>query len=176
MVLVLLCSSCTFFTPENQSETGYYDLAHPEKIMLSVPVRVQNFTSSANERFRMSYRKDEVTLYSSDQSRWAQTPGNMLTKYLRLAFRNEEKDKPCPGKDPLIVSGEVLAFETTGTIAELAVNYTLQYKGRSVSKTVLFKEKMKHFSGQDFARAMSKASGRFARLIANESTMLVRKK
>ena len=49
--------SCTFFVPEKQLSTGAYDLEVPERIPMQIKVNVSNFSSIANERFRMSFRQ-----------------------------------------------------------------------------------------------------------------------
>lgn len=173
--LVLLTGGCTLFTPEAPSDAGYYDLEQPQRIPLKVPIEVATISSLANERFRMSFRENAVHTSSSDRNRWTQTPGILLTKYLRLAFRNEEKDAPADTSSKVRFSGEILTFDTTGSHAVLAVHYTLQYKNRSVCKTVLLREKMAEFTPEAFARAMSKAANRLGRLAAAESVLLAGK-
>ncbi|MBO5725390.1 MAG: hypothetical protein J6S58_11235 [Lentisphaeria bacterium] len=164
--------SCTFFVPEKQLSTGAYDLEVPERIPMQIKVNVSNFSSIANERFRMSFRQNAVLFRSRDLKRWTQTPGLLLTKYLRLAFRDGEKDHPADPVKKIQLSGEVLSFCTTDKEVELAVSYILRSKNRSVSKTVLLREKLENFSAETFARAMSKAAGRLAHRIAEESTLL----
>ena len=171
--LLCVCGcACTLFSPEEPSGTSYFDLEQPERIPLPVPVEVAPFSSASNERFRMSFRENAVLFRSSDRNRWAQTPGMLLTKYLRLTFRNGEKDVPADPGRKVHLKGEVLAFNTSGDQAELAVRYTLQYKDRVVGKTVLFREKMKQFTPEGFAHAMSRAAFRLAQLVRKESTLL----
>ena len=170
--LCLCVCACSFFAPEEQSGAWYYDLEQPERLPLQTPVDVAIFSSAANERFRMAIRENKVMFRSSDKNRWSQTPGMLLTRYLRIAFRSGEKDLPADSGGKVHLKGEVLSFNTDGKYAEMAVCYTLQYRERSVSKTVLLREKMKDFSPEGFASAMSRASSRFATIIQKESTLL----
>ncbi len=165
--IMLLCG-CSLMSPPAQSSIEYYDLVRPEKID-SVPIEVEQFASFSGERQRMAHRKDETVIKSSDFNKWIQSPGSMLTRYLRITFRNETGDSILKNTDPVTVRGEVLIFEVNNGFAELGVRYQMRYRKVSLSKTVLIKEKLERRGAEAFARAMSRAANRFSQMVALEA-------
>ena len=172
LVCGLLLSGCSLFSPPDQTAIEYYDLNRPERLS-SVPIRVEQLVSFSGERQRMIQRRDNgISIRSSDFHKWVQSPGGMLTRYLRLTFRNEEKDNLLKNADPVILRGEVLVFEISGGCAELGVRYQLTHGRTSLEKTVLIREKMDRKGPEAFSLAMSRAAHRFARMIASEAGKL----
>ena len=86
-VLVMAAGCSIFPTPDN-TETFYYDLGIPERAATDFRIEVSPFSSMTNERFRMAARGDNNVIHGLEFHKWAQTPGPLLTKYLRLAYRD----------------------------------------------------------------------------------------
>ena len=171
---LVFCTACSIFPEPEQAETFYYDLTVPDRIAMPNPVEIIPFTSFTGERFRMSCREKDNIIRSNDFHKWVQTPGSLLTKYLRLAFRNEPGNIGKPVTDPLLISGTVLLFEMRDGYAELGVRYRIQFGARNkISKTIMIREKLTENTPAQFAEAMSRAVNRFARILAEESTALV---
>ena len=168
-VSTLFCG-CALLSEPVQTETRYFDLKCPEQIA-SVPIDVREFTTMSGERFRMSVRKNETVILGSEFHKWVQTPGSLVTKYLRLAYRENTDDK-VQKKHPVQLRGEVLLFETHGGFAELGIRYQLRLNEHKIGRTVLLKDKMEKTGPEAFADAMSKAVQRFARQIAAEAETL----
>ena len=165
--IMLLCG-CSLLSTPDQSAIEYFDLARPEKTV-SVPIDVEPFASFSGESRRMVRRTDEFSIRGSNFDKWLQSPGGMLTRYLRIAFRNEIGESILKNADPVIVRGEVLIFEVNKGFAELGVRYHLRYRKASWIKTVLIREKLDRRGPEAFARAMSRAANRFAQTIALEA-------
>ena len=167
-VFVLGCCGCSLFPEPRQSAIEYYDLKPPAAIQ-SVPLDVEQFATFSGERQRMMTRDNDTTVRGSDFYKWNQSPGAMLTRYLRLAFRNQLADPAVNLEQTVILGGEVLTFENRGKSAVLGVRFHLKYKRKVYSKTVLVAVKMKNHSPTAFAEAMSTAAERFARMAAAEA-------
>ena len=167
-VLALGICGCSLFPEPRQSAIEYYDLKPPAAVR-SVPLDVEQFATFSGERQRMMTRKNEITVRGSDFHKWNQSPGAMLTRYLRLAFRNQLQDPAVNRKDAVILSGEVLTFEKHGNTAVLGVRFHLKYQRQVYSKTVEVTVEMKKSSPAAFAEAMSTAAERFARMAAAEA-------
>ena len=165
---------CSLFSQPEQSAIEYYDLVRPAKIA-SVPIDVDQFVNFSGERQRMTRRKTETVVRCSDFHKWIQAPGGMLTRYLRIAFRNEESENILKNTNPVAVRGEVLVFEINEGVAELGVRYQLRRGNQSLSKTVLIREKLEGKGPDAAAAAMSRAANRFARMIAAEAGKIAEK-
>ena len=163
----LFCG-CSLLSENAQSPIEYYDLQVPNKLS-SVPIDVEPFGSFSGERLRMAQRRDGTRIYGSDFHKWSQAPGSLLTRYLRLAYRNEPADDALKAGAPVTLRGEVLVFEADQGSAKLGVRYTLRRGHASCTKTVLIQEKIEGKGPQAFADAMSRAADRFARLAAAEA-------
>ena len=165
------CCACSLLSSPEQSSIAYYDLRQPEKIA-SVPLNVDQFVSFSGERQRMAKRDHLTRINGSDFHKWVQSPGGLLTRYLRLAFRNEAGDDPAKIAESARLSGEVLTFEIDGDDAVLGVRYHLRRGKHGFSKTVLIREKLESSSAESFSLAMSKAADRLARQIAADAAKL----
>ena len=158
---------CSLLSEPRQARIEYYDLKRPEKLS-SLPVEVEQFVTFSGERQRMLRRKHDTSVVSSDFHKWMQSPGSLLTRYLRLTFRRNLSDPSFSGDQAVVIRGEVLIFEICGDSAVLGVRYQLKYGKQTYSKTVVIKEKMSSDSADAFAAAMSKAAERFAGTVAAE--------
>ena len=166
--LVLGVCGCSLFPEPRQSAIEYYDLKPPAAIQ-SVPLDVEQFATFSGERQRMMTRENGTTVRGSDFYKWNQSPGAMLTRYLRLAFRNQLKDPAVNREQAVVLGGEVLTFENREKTAVLGVRFHLKYKRQVYSKTVSVAVEMKKLSPSAFAEAMSTAAERFARMAAEEA-------
>jgi len=169
-VMVMSCG-CSLLSPSTQSSIEYYDLVRPEKID-SAPVNVEQFASFSGERHRMIRRKDKTFIRGSDFNKWLQSPGSMLTRYLRIAFRNGIDDSILKNADYVAIRGEVLVFEVNDGYAELGIRYNMQYRKVSLTKTVLIREKLERRGAEAFSLAMSRAANRFAKMVAAEANQI----
>ena len=133
------------------------------------PLDVEQFATFTGERQRMMSRKNEISVKGNDFYKWTQSPGAMLTRYMRLAFRNQLKDPAVNREQTVILSGEVLSFEKRSSTAVLGVRFQLKYKRKVFTKTVSVEVKMKNKSPAAFAEAMSTAAERFAQMAAEEA-------
>ena len=165
--IMLLCG-CSLLSTPDQSSIACFDLTRPEKTV-SVPIDVEPFASFSGESRRMVRRTNEISIHGSNFDKWLQSPGSMLTRYLRIAFRNETGESILKNADPVVVRGEVLVFEVNRGFAELGVRYNLRYRKASWIKTVLIREKLDRGGPEAFAHAMSRAANRFAQMIALEA-------
>lgn len=174
---LVFCAACSIFPEPKQTETTYYDLTVPDRIALPEPVEILPFASVTGERFRMACREKDNIVLANDFHKWVQPPGSLLTKYLKLAFRNEPSDPGKPTAPSLVISGTVLLFEMRDGYAEMGVYFQIQYGAQGkVAKTIMIREKLADSTPARFAEAMSKAANRFALILAEECTVLARPK
>ena len=172
VLAAVLCSSgCSILPEPRQSSIDYFDLRPPKQIQ-SLPVDVDQFVTSSGERQRMLRRSQDIYMESSDFHKWVQPAGMLLTRYLRLAFRNPLQNQPVNRDRCVILSGEVLSFERNGDNAVLGIRYQLKYDRTTYAKTVLITEKIDGSRPAAFAEAMSRAAERFAGTVAAEIAKL----
>lgn len=164
----LLLASCSIFPTPEVTVSNYYDLSIPEKI--STPgktVIVTPFASNSGERYKMALRVGN-SIRSTESCKWIMPPGSLMTKYLRLAFRNAPGAPQ--GKKVVTLSGSISAFESNKGKAVLGVTYKLRTgdgkKEKEFSRTILIREKFEKASSEDFAAGMSRAAGKVAQSIA----------
>jgi len=171
---LVFCAACSIFPDPEQTETSYYDLDIPARIVMEKPVEVVPFSTITGERFRMAYREEGNIVRGNEFHKWVQTPGAMVTKYLRLTFRDDPNEKSRNAQYTLDISGSVLLFEVLDDYAELGVRYKIQYGSREkIFKTILIREKLTEKTPRHFAAAMSKAANQFALLLAKECKTLI---
>jgi len=164
-------TGCSILPEPRQSRIDYFDLRYPGLIQTR-PIDVEQFVTSTGERQRMLRRKEHIYMESSDFHKWMQPAGPLLTRYLRLAFRNPHQKPPVNRDACVILSGEVLAFERNGDNAVLGVRYLLKYDRQTYTGTVLITEKINSSKPAAFAEAMSRAADIFARTVAAEIAKL----
>ena len=173
-VLVMAAGCSIFPTPDN-TETFYYDLGIPERAATDFRIEVSPFSSMTNERFRMAARGDNNVIHGLEFHKWAQTPGPLLTKYLRLAYRDaSEPVTPVAVKPEEVyrLNGTVLVFESNAGEAKLGLRYSISWgkagEKNSVIRTVLVTEKMADNSPGAFADAMSRAAAKVSDMILSD--------
>lgn len=173
-VLVMAAGCSIFPTPDN-TETFYYDLGIPERAGTGFRIEVSPFSSMTNERFRMAARGENNVIHGLEFHKWAQTPGPLLTKYLRLAYR-DTAEPALPAavsqEDVYRLNGTVLVFEADKGEAKLGLRYSISWgkagEKSSVIRTVLVTEKMTDNSPGAFADAMSRAAAKVSDMILSD--------
>ena len=146
-------------------------------------IEVSPFSSMTNERFRMAARGDNNVIHGLEFHKWAQTPGPLLTKYLRLAFRDAAEERlPAAVKQEELyhLNGTVLVFESDKGEAKLGLRYSISWgragEKNSVIRTILLTEKMTDGSPGAFADAMSRAAAKVSDMILSDIRAIEKKR
>lgn len=171
----LFFCGCSIFPEPHQDGISYYDLKMPVQIK-SCPIEIEQFANFSGERQRMLRRENDLLVVGSDFHKWMQTPGSLLSRYLRLAFRSDLRDSARNIEQAVFLRGDVLTFEINNGNAMLGVRYQLKYGRQTCSKTVMISEKMNGSRPEAFAEAMSRAAEKFARMVAAEAEKLINKR
>lgn len=87
-VLLIVAGGCSIFPTPDNTETLYYDLDIPERCNTDLQIEVSPFTTMTSERYRMATRGEDNVIHGREFHKWVQTPGPLVTKYLRLAYRD----------------------------------------------------------------------------------------
>lgn len=169
---LILLAGCSIFPAANNQKTHYYDLTQPPRITLHQPLEVLPFVTTSGDRFRMAARIGKSEIAGDDFHKWILPPGSLLTKYLRLAFRDTPETHLQSEEDPMTLNGEILTFEISGKYAELGVRYHLNYKKKQLDKTILLREKLAEETPAGFAAAMSKTAEKFAGIVATDANRM----
>lgn len=163
---------CSIFPTPDNTETLYYDLGIPEPCASEFRIEVAPFSSMTNERFRMAARGRDNIIHGLEFHKWTQTPGPLLTKYLRLAYRDAtETASPSALKadDLYHLGGTVLVFESDKGEAKLGLRYMISWgasgEKKYAARTVLVTEKMPDDTPGAFADAMSRAAAKVSQMI-----------
>ena len=174
---------CSIFPTPANTETRYYDLDIPPRSDTNIQIEVSTFSTSAAERYRMSVRENGNLISGRDFHKWAQTPGPLVTKYLRLAFRCKPDETPAADKqisreeNICRLSGSILLFEEDHKTAKLALHYRLSAGDAAekvmISHTILVEQEMESSTPEAFAKAMSQAAAKAAkRILADAEAMM----
>ena len=181
--VLLAAAGCSIFPTPDNTETFYYDLGIPERVSTDFRIEVSPFSSMTNERFRMAARGDNNVIHGLEFHKWAQTPGPLLTKYLRLAFRDAAEERlPAAVKQEELyhLNGTVLVFESDKGEAKLGLRYSISWgragEKNSVIRTILLTEKMTDGSPGAFADAMSRAAAKVSDMILSDISAIEKKR
>ena len=186
-VLLIVAGGCSIFPTPDNTETLYYDLDIPERCNTDLQIEVSPFTTMTSERYRMATRGEDNVIHGREFHKWVQTPGPLVTKYLRLAYRDNASgtipDEQAAAKPENIyhLTGTVLVFEADKGMAKLGHRYVIS-RGKSgeknmVIRTILVTDKMADDTPGEFADAMSRAVAKASRLIlADIETMAKNRK
>jgi uncharacterized lipoprotein YmbA len=79
-----LSAACSFLPSEPYREVRTFDLGVPEAIGSASALQVQPFGADSACKFKMLYRAEGNEMLIDEYNRWAQPPGQMLTKYLGI--------------------------------------------------------------------------------------------
>lgn len=158
-VLVSTCS-CSLLTPT--PTTAYFDLGDIKTSRSkNYNIDIRNFSSDFSSSTRMIFRKESNQIEYDIYNNWAQTPQNIITKYLIFYFNN-----PCNQTDPkykndkLYIEGIVYNFECNIDTKEAIVNVRIkiiQNDTITLDKMYGIKEKISQLTASDFSKAMAKA-------------------
>lgn len=169
---VLGCSAACSLLPQAPYHESYvFDLGIPPKADMPFNVDIQQFSSECATKFKMLYRLENNQIQIDEYNRWTQTPGPMLTKYLRLAFRGTDNSKN------FYVSGNIMAFEADvpTKVARLAVRYTIddslgddKSSAKSISKTVIISVPYEENRPGSIAAAMAGTADKLVLLIRDD--------
>jgi len=111
----------------------------------------------------MLYRKGSNELLIDEYGKWMQPPGQLLTKYVRLAFRTSPEDGAVPGDAKYRLYATILAFEAdldAGKV-NLGVRYELLDSTDSsarIERTAIFSQPFDGTDAQSVASSMAKAA------------------
>ena len=176
--VLLAAAGCSIFPTPDTTETFYYDLGIPDRCDTDFRIEVLPFSSMTNERFRMAARGKDNVIHGQEFHKWAQTPGPLVTKYLRLAYRDASNERnssaPTAAKpeDIYLLGGTVLVFESDRGEAKLGLRYTISWgktgDKNTVIRTVLVTEKILNDTPGAFANAMSRAVAKVSDMILDD--------
>ena len=162
-----LLGACSLLPSEPYREVRSYDLGVPPSAEPAAALSVEPFSADSACKFKMLYRAEGNEMLIDEYNRWTQPPGQMLTKYLRLAFRDLPGASTARPELPKYeVSGSILAFEADldSKKVNLGVHYILSNRivsDISVERTMIFSQPMEGVSSSDVANSMSKAASQF---------------
>lgn len=166
MAAAMLLTGC-ILTRESFTPVRYFDLGNPDPSKFSgLKMESGQFSVAGPYRQEMVFRTKDNELVKDSFNRWALTPDDMLSRYLRIAL-SDVKGKPYS------ISGNILSFEADMTRKEAVL--TVEYKivapadGQNVvseEKTCTFRSKMDGSSAEAFAAAMSAAVADFTASIS----------
>jgi uncharacterized lipoprotein YmbA len=106
-----LSAACSFLPSEPYREVRTFDLGVPEAIGSASALQVQPFGADSACKFKMLYRAEGNEMLIDEYNRWAQPPGQMLTKYLRIASGSSRRSLlPLRGSE-IRALRSILAFE-----------------------------------------------------------------
>ena len=174
-----LCASCSFLPSEPYREVRSFDLAIPQAA--GMPLRVQPFSADSACKFKLLYRAGGNEMLIDEYNKWTQPPAQLLTKHLRLAFRDEA---PSAGKLPepakYELSGTVLAFEADldAKRVDLGVRYSITPissttpNAQSIERTVIFSQPLKTNEPDAVAEAMAQAAGQLVDAVKSDCLAL----
>lgn len=172
--LVFFTVACSILPSGQYREARSFDIGVPPSANAGVSVSVQPFGSDSACKFKMIYRSGGNEMLVDEYNRWTQPPGQMITKYLHLAFRDApgtQASWPLPAKYEL--SGSVLAFEADfdAKQANLGVRYVLRSKERQerkIERTAVFSEHIAGMDSADVAKAMTHAAAKLVDSIKSD--------
>ena len=163
---------CSIFPTTDNTETSYYDLNIPERCATGCRIEVAPFSSMTNERFRMASRGEGNIIHGREFHKWVQTPGPLISKYLRLAYRDaaDTARSSAAGKEGRYhLGGTVLVFESDRGEAKLGHRYVISWgasgERKHTGRTVLVTEKISDDTPGAFANAMSRAAAKVSQMI-----------
>jgi len=163
---------------EPYHESKSYDLGVPAEVKAAAFLQVEPFSSSSTCKFKMLYRTGSNELSIDEFDKWIQPPGQLLTKYVRLAFRTSPGDSFVAGGAKYRLYATILAFEADldAGKASLGVRYELlddSDPSARVERTVIFSQPLDGSDAQAVAAAMSKAAAAMVQAVKKDLDALV---
>ncbi|NOY75027.1 MAG: hypothetical protein GXP32_04460 [Kiritimatiellaeota bacterium] len=167
--LLFFVAGCGVLSTETYKETNIYDLGIPKNINKPrIPVSIGRFRMLGPYKSRMVLRHSGNRLDFNDYKKWSQSPGLMLSRYLKLAL-----ETPAGAGGKHTVSGTILVFEadeSTKTISLMVVYDIKKRGGRGLvdSGRASFSTKVDKVTSESISNAMSANAAKFADLILKE--------
>ena len=121
-------ASCSILPSGQYREVRSFDIGVPASADFPASLSIEPFGSDSACKFKMLYRSGGNEMLVDEYDRWTQTPGQMVTKYLRLAFRDTPGTQAsAPQSVKYELSGSVLAFEADfdAKKVNLGIHYTI---------------------------------------------------
>ncbi len=135
-------------------------------------IDVERFVSDLPSSTKMVFRKNSNEIEYDAYNNWAQTPQNILTKYLIFYFSNPQKQTDSkPANNRLIIDGNIYNFECNIDAKEAVLNTRIkiiQNETIILNKIYSIREKMTILTASDFSKAMAKAAFKLAQQIEND--------
>ncbi len=177
LALALTGQACSIISSAPYQEVRSYDLGLPVPARAPASLWIDPISSSASCKHKMLYRSDANELFIDEYGKWTQPPGQLLTKYLRLAFRGDASDAPVIGEAKYNLYGSVLAFEAD--LDAKKVNLCVRYEmigcagsGLRLERTTLFSSPLEGDDASAAASAMSKAAALMVQALKDDIAAL----
>lgn len=174
LVLFLICGCSMFKTTPS---TTYFDLGDfnvPESKNYGIDVMC--FSSDLPASTKMVFRKESNEIAYDIYNNWAQTPQNILTKYLTFYFNNPHKQTdPKHTNNKLIIDGNIYTFECNMETKEAVLNVRvklIQNEAILSNKIYSVRKKMAALTAFDFSKAMTQATCELAQRIERDINKL----
>jgi ABC-type uncharacterized transport system auxiliary subunit len=157
------------YTPQ----TTYFDLGDTRiSESKNYGIEIKGFSSDIPASTRMVFRKDSNEIEYDIYNNWAQTPQNILTKYLILYFNNPHKQMDSRyANKKLTIDGNIYNFECNMDTKEAVLNARIKIIQNETiisNKIHSIREKMAALTASDFSKAMAQAAFRLAQQIEND--------
>lgn len=174
-LLVLGQTGCLFWGKSFQP-TSHYDLDPAKTSLESAGFRVEfsEFTTTEPIRFKMVYRDRQCRLLVDSYNKWIQPPGAMLSRYLRVVFRDHNA-VVAEGTLSYRIAGDIFMFQIDieRKQVNLGVDYSISEGSASgflplLQRSAFFSEPFTESTPSEFAAAMSRCAARFAAQLDQE--------
>ncbi len=171
IAIILSQPGCLF--QDKYQPTSHYDLDTTTAGIKGNSFRIEfaEFTTSEPVRFKMVYRDHQNLLLVDNYNKWIQPPGPMLSRYLRVAFRNHNPTttEEIPSYK---IGGDIFMFQIDieHKRVTLGINYSISRASSSDNsvlqqRTASFTEPFTENAPAVFAAAMSRCVASFATLL-----------
>ncbi len=172
-LVLIAASGCSIFPEAEYHEIQTFDLILPSHTVADgVNLSIGNFSTNCPAKFKMLYRKGGSRIFVDEYNKWSQTPGQMISNYLKAGLSGSNP----VSKNTCTVSGSVFCFEIDldKDEAKLGVAYEIRNseEERLLSTSRFYTVKFKEFTPENAAQAMSEAAGQFLADIIQEQKKL----
>lgn len=170
-LLLLFACSCSMFRPT--PETTYFDLGvFRTSELKNYNIYVKNFSSDLPSSTKMIFRKESNEIEYDIYNNWAQTPQNILTKYLIFYFNNPYKQTDSKyANNSLTLEGNIYDFECNINTKEAVLNVgikIIQNDTIILNKIYSIREQISKLTASDFSKAMAQATFKLAQQIESD--------
>lgn len=175
LLFLLFVCSCSMF--RSTPSTTHFDLGDSTvSASKSYCIDIKNFSSDLPASTKMVFRKDSNEIEYDVYNNWAQTPQNILAKYLVFYFNtpNKETDSRC-ANNKLIIDGNIYNFECNIDTKEAVLIVRIKIiKNETIilNKIYSVREKMAMLTASDFSKAMAQATFKLAQQLESDINKL----